>query len=58
MALMIDELLRLSGTDFQRSLKVESFPASGFSGKVAATALEMGQEPGQFLSIPVIPLVE
>lgn len=59
MSMYIDEYFpTLNRSEFQGTLKVESFARSDFSGKVAATALEMGQEPGQFLSIPVVPLME
>ena len=43
----------LNRQEFTGTLKVEVF-----GGEVVATALEMGQEVGQFLSLPVIPLPE
>lgn len=39
--------------EFTGTLKVEVF-----GGEIVATALEMGQEAGQFLSLPVIPFIE
>ena len=51
-SMYIDEYFpTLNRPDFMGTLKVEVF-----GGEVVATALEMGQEVGQFLSLPVIPL--
>ncbi|MFH1964857.1 MAG: hypothetical protein ABIJ42_04880 [Acidobacteriota bacterium] len=53
-SMYIDEYFpALNRQEFTGTLKVEVF-----GGKVVATALEMGQEVGQFLSLPVIPLPE
>ena len=50
----IDEYFpSLDRQEFIGTLKVEVF-----GGEIVATALEMGQEAGQFLSLPVIPFVE
>ncbi len=55
LAQFIDELFASADTsDFQGSLVVEVVGA----GRVAATALELGTQPGEFTTLPVIPLVE
>jgi len=54
MSMYVDEYFpTLNRQEFLGTLKVEVF-----GGQVVATALEMGQEAGQFLSVPVIPLPE
>lgn len=54
MSMYVDEYFpTLNRPEFQGTLKVEVF-----GGEVVATALEMGQQSGEFLSIPVIPLPE
>ncbi len=58
MSMYIDEYFpTLNRQEFTGTMKVEvsSIPDGG---KVVATVLEMGEEAGQFLSIPVIPLPE
>lgn len=53
-SMFIDEYFpTLNRQDFRGTFKVEVF-----GGEVVATVLEMGQEEGQFLSLPVIPLEE
>ncbi len=54
MSMYIDEYFpTLNRQEFTGTLKVDVF-----GGEVVATALEMGQEVGQFLSLPVIPIPE
>jgi len=54
MSMFIDEYFpTLNRQDFLGTIKFEVF-----GGEVVATALEMGQEAGQFLSMPVTPIPE
>ncbi len=54
LAQFIDELFEGTDTsDFQGTLVVEVVGA----GQVAATALELGPNPGQFTTLPVTPLL-
>ena len=55
LAQFIDELFASADTnDFQGSLVVEVVGV----GRIAATALELGTQPGEFTTLPVTPLVE
>ena len=55
LAQFIDELFSSADTsDFQGSLVVEVVG----EGRIAATALELGTQPGEFTTLPVTPLVE